>query len=73
MVGQQAFADALGPMQQQGVGLRQFLGMVQQFCEQNIGNAAVAEFIGPLATLAKEYADTTMAIGKKAAGNLKAA
>jgi hypothetical protein len=63
--------DLLGRkvMQQQGVGLRQFLGMVQQFCEQNIGNAAVAEFIGPLATLAKEYADTTMAIGKKAAGN----
>jgi hypothetical protein len=63
--------DLLGRkvMQQQGVGLRQFLGMIQQFCEQNIGNAAVAEFIGPLATLAKEYADTTMAIGKKAAGN----
>ena len=63
--------DLLGRkvMQQQGVGLKQFLGMIQQFCEQNIGNAAVAEFIGPLATLAKEYADTTMAIGKKAAGN----
>jgi alkylation response protein AidB-like acyl-CoA dehydrogenase len=63
--------DLLGRkiMQQQGVGLRQFLGMVQQFCEQNLGNAAVAEFIGPLATLAKEYADTTMAIGRKAAGN----
>jgi len=63
--------DLLGRkvMQQQGVGLRQFLGMIQQFCEANIGNAAVAEFIAPLATLAKEYADTTMAIGKKAAGN----
>ena len=63
--------DLLGRkvMQQQGVGLRQFLGMIQQFCEQNIGNAAVAEFIAPLATLAKEYADTTMAVGKKAAGN----
>ncbi|MCZ8164834.1 acyl-CoA dehydrogenase C-terminal domain-containing protein [Silanimonas sp.] len=63
--------DLLGRkvMQQQGVGLKQFLGMIQQFCEQNIGNAAVAEFIGPLATLAKEYADTTMAVGRKAAGN----
>jgi alkylation response protein AidB-like acyl-CoA dehydrogenase len=63
--------DLLGRkvMQQQGVGLKQFLGLIQQFCEQNIGNAAVAEFIAPLATLAKEYADTTMAIGKKAAGN----
>lgn len=63
--------DLLGRkvMQQQGAGLKQFLGMVQQFCEANIGNAAVAEFIGPLATLAKEYADTTMAVGRKAAGN----
>lgn len=63
--------DLLGRkvMQQQGVGLKQFLGMIQRFCEANIGNAAVAEFIAPLATLAKEYADTTMAVGRKAAGN----
>jgi len=63
--------DLLGRkvMQQQGVGLKQFLGLIQQFCEANIGNAAVAEFIAPLATLAKEYADTTMAVGRKAAGN----
>jgi len=63
--------DLLGRkvMQQQGAGLKQFFGMVQQLCEENISNPALAEFIGPLAMLAKEYADTTMAIGKRAAAN----
>jgi hypothetical protein len=63
--------DLLGRkvMQQQGVGLKQFLGLIQQFCEQNIANAPLAEFIGPLAVLAKEYTDTTLAVGKRAAAN----
>src|SRR5690606_6686738 len=35
-------------MQLQGAGLKVFLGMVQRFCEQQVGNAMLAEFIGPL-------------------------
>ncbi|WP_334131405.1 acyl-CoA dehydrogenase C-terminal domain-containing protein [Silanimonas lenta] len=63
--------DLLGRkvMQLQGAGLKQFLGMVQRFCEQQLENAALAEFVAPLAALAKEYADLTLAIGKKAAAN----
>src|SRR5690606_14101230 len=34
-------------MQLQGAGLKVFLGMVQRFCEQHAGNAALAEFTGP--------------------------
>jgi len=63
--------DLLGRkvMQQQGVGLKQFLGMIQQLCEENLSNPAMAEFIAPLAIIAKEYTDTTLAVGKRAAGN----
>ncbi|GIX24965.1 MAG: acyl-CoA dehydrogenase [Caldimonas sp.] len=63
--------DLLGRkvMQLQGAGLKQFLGMVQRFCEQQLENAALAEFVAPLAALAKEYADLTLAIGKKATAN----
>ena len=56
-------------MQLQGAGLKVFLGMVQAFCEQQAGNAALAEFVGPLAEKAKEWQALTMAIARRAAGD----
>ena len=54
-------------MQLQGAGLKVFLGMVQRFCEQHAGNAALAEFTGPLAAKAQEWQALTMAIAGRAA------
>ena len=56
-------------MQLQGAGLKVFLGMVQAFCEQQAGNGAMAEFVGPLAEKAQEWQALTMAIARRAAGD----
>src|SRR5690606_31688156 len=56
-------------MQLHGAGLKAFLGMVQVFCEQQVGNPAMAEFIGPLMEKAQEWPALTMAIAKRAAAN----
>lgn len=56
-------------MQLQGAGLKVFLGMVQAFCEQQAGNAALAEFVGPLAEKAREWQALTMAIARRAAAD----
>jgi alkylation response protein AidB-like acyl-CoA dehydrogenase len=63
--------DLLGRkiMQTQGVGLKHLLEELGAFCQANIGNAAVQEFIAPLATSAKQWADLTQEIGKRAAAN----
>ncbi|MDE2084224.1 MAG: acyl-CoA dehydrogenase C-terminal domain-containing protein [Xanthomonadaceae bacterium] len=63
--------DLLGRkiMQTQGVGLKHFLEEIGAFCQANIGNAAVQEFVAPLATIAKQWADLTQEIGKRAAVN----
>ena len=63
--------DLLGRkiMQTQGAGLRHFLEEIGAFCQANIGNAAVQEFVAPLATIAKQWADLTQEIGKRAAAN----
>ncbi len=63
--------DLLGRkiMQTQGVGLKHFLEEIGAFCQANIGNAAVQEFVAPLATIAKQWADLTQEIGKRAAAN----
>jgi hypothetical protein len=63
--------DLLGRkiMQTQGVGLKHFLEEIGAFCQANIGNTAVQEFVAPLATSAKNWADLTQEIGKRAAAN----
>ncbi len=63
--------DLLGRkvMQLQGVGLQHFLGIVQEFCTEQSGNAALAEFIAPLAEKAQEWQALTMEIGRKAVAN----
>src|SRR5690606_2100825 len=54
-------------MQLQGAGLKVFLGMVQRCCEQHAGNAALAEFTGPLAAKAQEWQAPRRAIARRAA------
>jgi alkylation response protein AidB-like acyl-CoA dehydrogenase len=63
--------DLLGRkiMQTQGVGLKHFLEEIGAFCQANIGNTAVQEFVAPLATTAKQWADITQDIGKRAMQN----
>jgi len=63
--------DLLGRkvLQTQGAMLRNFTKIVHKFCEAEAGNAAMAEFTGPLATLNKEWGDLTMRIGMKAMQN----
>jgi hypothetical protein len=63
--------DLLGRkiMQTQGVGLRHFLEEISAFCHAHAQDPAVAEFIGPLAVVAKDWADLTQEIGKRAAAN----
>ncbi len=63
--------DLLGRkiLQTQGIGLRHFLEEISAFCHDNMQNAAVVEFVGPLAIAAKEWADLTQEIGKRAAAN----
>src|SRR5690606_16681353 len=53
-------------MQQQAAGLKVFLGMVQRFCEQQVQNQAMAEFIGPLMEKAQEWQALTIAIAGRA-------
>jgi len=63
--------DLLGRkiMQQQGVGLRQQLTMIESFCREHAENTSLHEFILPLAQKAKEWSDLTLAIGKRAVAN----
>ncbi len=63
--------DLLGRkiMQTQGVGLKHFLEEISAFCQSNAQNAALAEFVAPLAIAAKDWADLTQAIGKRALAN----
>jgi len=63
--------DLLGRkiMQTQGVGLKHFLEEIGAFCQANIANTSVQEFVAPLATSAKQWADLTQDIGKRAAAN----
>ncbi|WP_202843910.1 acyl-CoA dehydrogenase C-terminal domain-containing protein [Luteimonas saliphila] len=53
-------------MQLQGAGLKVFLGLVQSFCEEQAGNAALAEFVAPLREKAGEWQALTLSIGKRA-------
>ncbi|MEP6484318.1 MAG: acyl-CoA dehydrogenase C-terminal domain-containing protein [Rudaea sp.] len=63
--------DLLGRkiLQTQGVGLRHFLEEISAFCHARASNAAMADFIAPLAVATKEWADLTQEIGKRAQAN----
>jgi alkylation response protein AidB-like acyl-CoA dehydrogenase len=63
--------DLLGRkiMQLQGAGLRHFLGEIGAFCQAQAGNAALAEFTGPLAQHAKDWQALTMEIVQRAGGD----
>jgi 3-(methylsulfanyl)propanoyl-CoA dehydrogenase len=63
--------DLLGRkvMQQQGAGLKLFLDEIAGFCQHHVGNAGLAEFVAPLAGIAREWSDLTQAIGKRAVSN----
>ena len=63
--------DLLGRkiIQLQGVGLRQFLGMVQKFCELHMANAEMIEFVLPLAEVTKQWGELTIELGKRAVGD----
>jgi len=56
-------------MQLQGVGMRRFLGMIQEFCMANATNSEMIEFILPLAEVTKQWGELTMEIGRKSTGN----
>ncbi|MCX7042553.1 MAG: acyl-CoA dehydrogenase C-terminal domain-containing protein [Gammaproteobacteria bacterium] len=53
----------------QGAGMRQFLGMIQKFCEENMTNPDMIEFILPLAEVTKQWGELTMEVGRKASSN----
>ena len=63
--------DLLGRkiMQLQGTGMRQFLKMIQSFCEAHAKDETLIEFVLPLAEVAKQWGELTMEVGKKAMGN----
>jgi hypothetical protein len=63
--------DLLGRkvMQTQGVGLKHFLEEIGAFCQDSVGKAAVQEFVVPLITAAKQWADITQDIAKRASSN----
>jgi alkylation response protein AidB-like acyl-CoA dehydrogenase len=50
-------------------GLKQFLGLIEQFAGQYQGDAALAEFIAPLRDKATEWAELTRGVLQRAAAN----
>ncbi len=63
--------DLLGRkvFQLQGAGLKLFLERITAFCQQHAGDAALAEFVAPLGTLAQQWGEITQRVGVSAAGN----
>ena len=59
--------DLLGRkiIQQQGAGLKHFLGMIVEFCTAETQNAELAEFVAPLAQIAQDWQKLTLEIGKR--------
>jgi alkylation response protein AidB-like acyl-CoA dehydrogenase len=56
-------------LQQEGAGLRLFLGMIEDFCRRHDGDPALAEFIAPLRDKAYEWQRLSQAIGVRAAAD----
>jgi hypothetical protein len=52
-----------------GAVLNNFTKIIHKYCKANEDNAALAEFIAPLAALNKEWGEVTMAVGEKAMAN----
>src|SRR5690606_10397460 len=63
--------DLLGrkTLQQQAAGLQLFLGMIREFCKEHAQDAALAEFLLPLAEVAKQWGELTMELGQKASAS----
>jgi len=63
--------DLLGRkvMQLQGVGLKHFLAEIEAFCSAHAGDAALAEFVAPLAAAATDWGALTLEIGRRAGAN----
>ena len=63
--------DLLGRkvLQTQGAMLRDFTKIIHKFVEANKDNAAMQEFVAPLAAANKEWGDITMQIGMRAMQN----
>ena len=53
----------------QGATMRPFTKVIHKFCQAQAENAALEEFIKPLAALNKEWGELTMASGMKAMAN----
>lgn len=53
----------------QGESLKSFTKIVHKFCQAEADNAALNEFVAPLAELNKEWGELTMQIGMKAMQN----
>jgi alkylation response protein AidB-like acyl-CoA dehydrogenase len=60
--------DLLGRkvIQQQGAGLKHFLGMIVEFCTAETMNANLHEFTVPLAKIAQEWQNLTLEVGRRA-------
>jgi len=56
-------------MQQQGAGLRIFLGMMEAFCAEHANDPTLAEFVAPLRELAVEWQQLTLQVGQRAVAN----
>ncbi|NUS38078.1 MAG: acyl-CoA dehydrogenase [Lysobacter sp.] len=54
---------------QKGAGLQAMLGLMVDFCDGQSGNAAVAEFIGPLREKVAEWQQLSLRIGQRAMVN----
>ena len=63
--------DLLGRkvLQTQGIGLKHYLEEISGFCQTHARDRALEEFIGPLAVAAKEWADLTQELGRRAQAN----
>ena len=63
--------DLLGRkiVQLQGAGMRRFLAMIQRFCEQHMHDAAMVEFVLPLAESTRQWGELTMEVGRRASAN----
>jgi hypothetical protein len=63
--------DLLGRkvIQQQGAGLKQFLGLIVEFCTMQTMNPQLTEFIAPLAKIAQDWQQLTLEIGRRTMSN----
>jgi len=64
-------ADLLGRkiLQLQGAGFKLFLQEIQAFCQQHAQDSALAGLVGPLAKIAKEWAELTASLAQRVQAN----